>query len=74
MTVDTAGTHFDTAIGVYTLEDGQYVQQVCVDDVFEESYLTNIASLSFDTIEAETYYLQVGGMLGNYGHLKVALD
>jgi hypothetical protein len=73
MTVDTAGSDYDTVAGVYTMEGDEYIQQGCLDDNIDETQFHNVVALTFDTIEGELYYVQVGGFAGQYGHLKVEL-
>lgn len=73
MTVDTAGSDFDTVIGLYLMEDDELVPQACIDDVFSDSGITTLAAIDFDSAEGETYFVQVGGIFGEYGHLKVAV-
>ena len=60
-------------IGVYAMEGEETVQQGCIDDTFDETQFKNVAALTFDTVEGSTYYVQIGGLDGQYGHLKVAL-
>ncbi len=74
ITVDTDGSGFDTVIGVYTVVDGEFFQQACVDDVADEDYYTNLAAVELETTEGETYYLQIGGVDGQSGLLKVAVE
>jgi hypothetical protein len=62
VTIDTAGTSFDTVIGVYA---GEALDPVdCVDDVFlgvSFEARTLQAAITFDTVPGVTYYVQVGG-------------
>jgi hypothetical protein len=73
MTVDTSGSDFDTVAGAYTMEGDEYIQQACLDDNIDETQFHNVVALTFDTIEGELYYVQIGGFAGQYGHLKVEL-
>jgi hypothetical protein len=74
VTVDTAGSDFNTVMGIYTIANDELVQEECLDNVFTESGATTSAAIEFDTIEGETYYVQVGGFGGEFGHLKVAVN
>jgi hypothetical protein len=70
LTIETAGSGFDTVVGVY-LADGTAVgEQVgCVDDVDD----TLEARLTVDTVEGTTYLVQAGGYGGGTGTLVVAI-
>lgn len=70
LTADTAGSDFDTVVGVYTLGAGGFDQVVCVDDV--ESSLQ--ARATWDTDAGVTYYLQVGGFGGSAGRLELVVQ
>lgn len=72
MTVDSAGSDFDTVMGVYVMVDGVMANIACVDDVFETGFSFQAAA-TFDTEPGTTYYIQVGGYGGQYGHLKLAV-
>lgn len=62
MTVDTAGSDFDTILGVYTLDGGTFTQIACVDDVpVDPIGRTLQASVTGPTVAGTTYYIQVGG-------------
>ena len=73
MTVDTTGSDFDTIVGVYVMEGDGLAQEACLDDNFDESGFRNVVALTFETMPSTTYYVQIGGFDGQYGHLKVAL-
>ena len=73
MTVDTTGSDFDTVAGVYVMEGEELVQEACLDDNVDESGVRNVVALTFETMPDTTYYVQIGGFGGQYGHLKVAL-
>jgi hypothetical protein len=76
VTIDTAGSDFDTVVAVYTLEEGDFQLVGCVDDVFDpetgEGSLQ--ASITIDTVEGETYYVQAGGFGGSTGTLRLHLE
>lgn len=60
MTVDTAGSNFDTIVGVYELVEGELLQVACVDDVFDTGFSLQ-ASATWDSAEGAVYYIQAGG-------------
>lgn len=62
VTIDTAGTSFDTVIGVYA--GAELSPVTCVDDVFlgiTFEARTLQAAVTFETVPGETYYVQIGG-------------
>lgn len=62
LTVDTAGTGFDTVLAVYVVEGGEFVEIACVDDVFFDPIgITFQAAISGPTEEGVTYWIQAGG-------------
>lgn len=69
VTVDTAGSSFDTALGVYVQTDAGLEQVACVDDV--DSLL---ARVTFETATGTTYLVQVGGFAGQAGTLELGVD
>ena len=79
VTVDTAGSDFDTVIAVYTADgSGGFtpVPDACVDDVpLDPVGRTLQAALTFDTVAGTTYYVQIGGFPESfrYGNLRVAV-
>ena len=80
VTVDTAGSNFDTLIGVYELDGEVFTEIACIDDVFFDPIgATYQAALTFDTVEGTTYYIQVGGYLDpfagttQFGRLRLAI-
>ena len=76
VTVDSAGSDFDTIIGVYVPDGGSFEQVGCVDDVFdpetEEGSLQ--ASVTIATIAGQTYYVQAGGFGDSAGTLRLRLE
>jgi hypothetical protein len=76
VTVDTAGSDFDTVVGVYVLAGGAFTQVGCVDDVFdpetEEGSLQ--AAITVATIAGQTYYIQAGGFGDSAGTLRFSLE
>jgi hypothetical protein len=79
VTVDTAGSDFDTVIAVYTADGaGGFtpVPDACVDDVAVEPIGATLqAAVTFDTVAGTTYYIQIGGFPESfpYGNLRVAV-
>jgi len=67
--VDTAGSDFDTVLGVYTLEGDTFVQVGCVDDVDSLQ-----ARITIPTEAGVTYYVQAGGFGGDSGTLVLTLS
>jgi hypothetical protein len=83
VTIDTAGTRFDTAIAVYTRDDAGGLTPLagaCVDDIwipFGPIRILDLqASLTFDAQPGVTYLVQVGGTVAdrNFGTLHVSAD
>ncbi len=72
VTVDTAGSNFDTIAGVYTGSPGSFTQVGCVDDVFEPDFSLQ-ARITVDTVEGVTYYVQAGGWGGSTGRLQLVI-
>lgn len=79
VTIDTAGSDFDTVVAVYTADgSGGFtpVPDACVDDVpLDPIGRTLQASVTFDTVAGTTYYVQIGGFPESfpYGHLRVTV-
>jgi hypothetical protein len=79
VTVDTAGSNFDTVVAVY---DEELTELACIDDVeFEPVGATFQAALTVDTVEGATYYVQAGGFLpffeegeAEFGRLRLSID
>ena len=65
VTVDTAGSDFDTVVGVYVEEEGILVPIGCVDDI-EESLQ---AAITVDTTAGVTYFVKASGFDGKAGTL-----
>ena len=65
VTVDTAGSDYDTVVAVYTADGaGGFtpVPDACVDDVpLEPIGRTLQSAVTFDTVAGTTYYVQIGG-------------
>ena len=76
VTVDSAGSDFDTIIGVYVLDGDAFEQVGCVDDVFdpvtEEGSLQSRVTVA--TIAGQTYYIQAGGFGDSAGTLRLRLE
>jgi hypothetical protein len=79
VTVDTAGSDYDTVIAVYTADGaGGFtpVPGACVDDVPTPPIGRTLqAAVTFDTVAGTTYYVQIGGYPQSfpYGNLRVAV-
>ena len=79
VTVDTAGSDYDTIIAVYTADgSGGFtpVPDACVDDVgLDPIGVTLQSAVTFDTVAGTTYYVQIGGYPQSfpYGNLRVAV-
>jgi hypothetical protein len=79
VTVDTAGSDYDTVIAVYTSDGaGGFtpVPDACVDDVEVEPIGRTLqAAVTWDTVAGTTYYVQIGGYPQSfpYGNLRVAV-
>jgi hypothetical protein len=79
VTIDTAGSDYDTVIAVYTADgSGGFdpVPDACVDDVpIDPIGRTLQAAVTFDTVAGTTYYVQIGGFPDSfrYGNLRVAV-
>ena len=79
VTIDTAGSDYDTVIAVYTADgSGGFdpVPDACVDDVpLDPVGRTLQAAVTFDTVAGTTYYVQIGGFPDSfrYGNLRVAV-
>ena len=68
ITVDTAGSSFDTMVAVYVVEGSAVGGSIgCVDDVAEGVE----ARVTFDTASDASYFVQTGGFDGSKGDLNV---
>jgi hypothetical protein len=77
ITVDTAGSDFDTVAGAYVSDGlGGFTNIACVDDVpLDPIGRTLQSAVRFPTTTGITYWVQVGGFPGfqSYGNLRVAV-
>ena len=73
LTADTAGSDFDTVLGVYTLGAAGFEQVVCVDDVGDPDFSLQ-ARATWASDVGVTYYLQVGGYGGSTGRLELLVE
>lgn len=79
ITVDTAGSDYDTVAAVYTADgSGGFtpVPDACVDDVPTIPVGRTLQSaVTWSTVAGTTYYIQIGGYPSRfpYGNLKVAV-
>jgi hypothetical protein len=79
VTVDTAGSNFDTVLAVY---DEDLTELACVDDVeFDPLGFTFQSAVTIDTVEGETYYVQAGGYRSTFergeaqfGRLRIGIE
>lgn len=72
VTVSTAGSGFDTIVGVYVLDAGSLAQVGCVDDVVDPEFSLE-AAITIGTDPGVTYYVQAGGYGGSTGKLVVSV-
>ena len=71
ITVDTAGSTFDTMVAVYVADGDAVGAQVgCVDDVDEGLE----ARITFDTASDTSYFVQTGGFGGGRGDLSLLIS
>jgi hypothetical protein len=77
VTVDTAGSDFDSVAAAYVSDGaGGFTNVACVDDVpLDPIGRTLQAAVTFPTVAGTTYYVQIGGFPGfqSYGNLRVAV-
>lgn len=74
VTVDTAGSSFDTVLGIYVLTEEGFAQVACVDDVFTDpDQGTAQAWVTFAADAGVTYYIQAGGYGYSTGRLELAV-
>ena len=77
ITVDTAGSDFDSVAGAYVSNGaGGFTNIACVDDVpLDPIGRTLQSAITFPTTAGSTYWVQIGGFPGvqSYGNLRVAV-
>jgi hypothetical protein len=76
VTVDTAGSDFDTVAAAYTSGAGGFTNIACVDDVpLDPIGRTLQSAITFPTTAGTTYWIQVGGFPNgqSFGNLRVAV-
>lgn len=74
ITIDTAGSRFDTAIAIYTRDDGIFTEIECRDDVFSGVVQISLQSaITFETDVGVKYYVQIGGFAGEFGRLRISV-
>jgi hypothetical protein len=80
VTIDPAGSSFDTVVAVY---DDELNELACIDDnEFEPVGFTFQGALTVDTEEGATYYVQAGGFLqeffeeaeAEFGRLRLSIN
>jgi hypothetical protein len=76
VTIDTAGSDFDTIVAVYVLDGDTFAQVGCVDDIFDpETGEGSLQSkITIATIAGQTYYIQAGGFGDSAGTLRLRLE
>jgi hypothetical protein len=74
ITLDTAGSEFDTVLGVYTSDGSVLTQVACVDDVVSEEGGTLQAALTFASEDGVTYFVQAGGYGETSGTMYLSVD
>jgi hypothetical protein len=68
ITIDTAGSNFDTVIAAYVQEGDGFTEIACNDDVFFEPIGSSFqGELTGETELGQTYWIQVGGFLPFFG-------
>lgn len=78
MTIDTAGSDYDTVVAIYTSAGGAYapVEGGCVDDAPTPPVGRTLqAMVTIPTVAGTTYFVQIGGFpeTFTYGTLRVSL-
>lgn len=68
--IDTAGSDFDTVVAVYAEHPDGLLQVACNDDVGSEKTSLTTPEL----VAGQRYLIQVGGYLGEAGHLELAVQ
>jgi hypothetical protein len=75
ITIDTAGSDFDTVLVVYTRKRNTFTEVGCVDDIIVDGIQFSLQSaLTVDTRAGVTYYVQAGGFATEYGTLKLSVS
>lgn len=83
ITIDTAGSNFDTVLAVYARDGADFIELACNDDVFGDPVgSTYQAAVTLETEVGTTYLIQVGGyrqsffFIGEpeYGLLRLAVS
>ena len=69
VTLDPAGSDFDTVIAVYTREGDTFTEVACIDDDDDLQ-----GALTFATDAGVTYWVQVGGFFGDFGTLTLTVS
>jgi hypothetical protein len=68
ITIDTAGSNFDTVIAAYVQDGDALIEIACNDDVFLEPIGSSFqGALSGETELGQSYWIQVGGFLPFFG-------
>ncbi len=69
VTIDTAGSDFDTVVGVYTDDGGELVPLGCADDIDSLQ-----ARITIATDAGVTYWIQAGGFGDEFGSLVLTVN
>lgn len=73
VTVDPAGSKFNTVIAAYELSAAGLAETGCADDIVgDPRRATTLAPLSFETEAGKTYLVQAGGFGHQHGLLRIA--
>lgn len=71
ITIETTGSDYDTALALWRSSGSSLARIACSDDITENNPDSRIRA----TLEAgETYYIQVGGVDGDAGRLRLSAD
>lgn len=75
ITVDPAGSDFDTVVAAYRVTGSGLEQLACIDDGAGPANTPKQASVTIDTLVGATYLIQIGGIGdvpdSEFGHLRV---
>ena len=72
ITVDPAGSSFNTVVAVYASDGAGLVEVGCADDIVGDPYTaTTHAPVTVDTVAGAVYYVQAGGFAAQHGRLRL---
>ena len=73
VTVDPAGSSFNTVVAVYASDGTALVEVGCADDVVgDPRRATTHAPVTVDTVAGGVYFVQAGGFAAQHGRLRLA--